>query len=95
MNFSLSEIERLENDLSQKHKVFRESIDSLREEIDSMSLYWKSDDTNTYDNYKTSFNKKYQILMDNIIMIDKLLAKINEKKILLQDSTREINSYFD
>jgi len=95
MNFSLSEIERLENDLSQKYKVFRESIDSLREEIDSMSLYWKSDDTNTYDNYKTSFDKKYQVLMDNIIMIDKLLAKINEKKILLQDSTREINSYFD
>ena len=46
MNFSLSEIEKIENDLRQKYSLFRQSIDSLRELIDSLSLYWKSDDTN-------------------------------------------------
>ncbi len=95
MNFSLSEIEKIENDLRQKYSLFRESIDSLRELIDSLSLYWKSDDTNTYENYKIVFEKKYQSLLNDLIIIDRLIDKINEKKILLEDSTKEINSYFD
>ena len=95
MNFSLSEIEKLENELSKKNITFRKSIDSLQETIDSMSLYWKSDDTNIYENYKLSFKKKYQSLINNLIIIDKLIDKINEKKILLEESTKEINSYFD
>jgi len=95
MNFSLSEIEKIENDLRQKYSLFRESIDSLRELIDSLSLYWKSDDTNTYENYKIAFEKKYQSLLNDLIIIDRLIDKINEKKILLEDSTKEINSYFD
>ena len=95
MNFSLSEIEKLENELSKKNITFRKSIDSLQETIDSMSLYWKSDDTNLYENYKSSFKKKYQSLINNLIIIDKLIDKINEKKILLEESTKEINSYFD
>ena len=95
MNFSLSEIEKIENDLRQKYSLFRESIDSLRELIDSLSLYWKSDDTNTYENYKIAFEKKYKSLLNDLIIIDRLIDKINEKKILLEDSTKEINSYFD
>ena len=95
MNFSLSEIEKIEMELRQKYSLFRENIDSLQELIDSLSLYWKSDDTNTYENYKSSFEKKYQSLLNDLIIIDKLIDKINEKKILLQESTKEINSYFD
>ena len=95
MNFSLSKIEKIEMELRQKYSLFRENIDSLQELIDSLSLYWKSDDTNTYENYKSSFEKKYQSLLNDLIIIDKLIDKINEKKILLQESTKEINSYFD
>ena len=95
MNFSLSEIEKIEMELRQKYSLFRENIDSLQELIDSLSLYWKSDDTNTYENYKSSFEKKYQSLLNDLIIIDKLIDKINEKKILLRESTKEINSYFD
>ena len=95
MNFSLSEIEKIENDLRQKYSLFRQSIDSLRELIDSLSLYWKSDDTNTYENYKKKKKKKYKSLLNDLIIIDRLIDKINEKKILLEDSTKEINSYFD
>ena len=95
MNYSLSEIEKMENYLRQKYSLFRENIDNLREFNNNLSLYWKSDDTNTYEKYKISFEKKYQFLMNSIVIIDKLITKLNEKKLLLQESTKEINSYFD
>ena len=95
LQFTLEEMEEVYAQATAYTNSFKATIDSLDSTIQSLATYWTSDETGTYQTFKSLYETRKQTLTEAYEYMKKFCAKIEEMKNNLDEASNRANSKFE
>ncbi len=94
LSFTINKMEELYLEASSYLQVYKESLESMNQIMSELSKYWKSDETNTYQEFYQKYQEKYSKLIEARDMMMKFCNQIEDKKNeFIESSNNIINSF--
>ena len=94
LNFTINKMEELYIQASSYLQIYEDSIESMNQIINELSKYWKSDETNTYQEFYNNYKEKYPKLIEARDLMNTFCNQIeNKRKEFIEASNNTINSF--
>lgn len=94
INFTISKMDELYVQASSYLQVYKESIESMNQIMNELSKYWKSDETNSYQEFYQKYQEKYPKLIEARDLMSKFCNQIeNKKNEFIEATNHTINSF--
>lgn len=95
LSYTIDKMEKLYFDAINHCNIYSNSLESMNQIIQELSKYWKSDETDTYQEFYDNYLKTYPKLLQAKELMTKFCNQIEEKKNEYKENSNKIIDLFE
>ncbi len=94
VSYTISKMDELYTEAYSYLEVYKDSLEAMNQIMNELSKYWKSDETNTYQEFYQKYQEKYPKLLEAKELMVKFCNQIeNQKNEFIETSNHVIDSF--